>query len=123
MPPAPESLTGTTWVLDLYDGGKGAIVSVITGTEISLTLNKEGEISGSAGCNNYFGSYETDGAALTFGTVGATLMFCEEPKGTMEQETTYMNLLEKGTGYGIEGDRLAVQDASGKIILIFTAAA
>jgi heat shock protein HslJ len=123
VPPAPESLTGTTWILDSYNGGNGAIVSVITGTEISLSLNKDNEISGSAGCNTYFGSYETDGAALSFGMIGATLMFCDEPKGTMEQETAYLNLLEIAAYYGITGDQLVVEDAEGTVILTFTAAA
>ncbi len=122
VPAAPESLTGTTWILDSYHENE-AVVSVITGTEISLSLDKDGKISGLAGCNNYFGAYETDGAALSFKQVGATLIYCDDPEGLMAQETTYLSLLETAASYGITGDKLSVLDASGAIILTFTAAA
>ncbi|GAB7015541.1 hypothetical protein JCM10550A_09080 [Methanogenium cariaci] len=122
VPPAPEPLTGTTWELTSYNNGNEAIVSVIAGTEITLTFDEEGGIAGSAGCNNYFASYETDGNALIFGMIGATKMFCDEPEGTMAQESTYLKLLNTAAGYQIEGDTLTVQDSSEKIILTFTAA-
>ena len=122
MPPAPESLTGTTWVLDSYNNGNEAIVSVIAGTEISLTLDEDGGIAGFAGCNNYFASYETDGNSLSFWPVGATEMFCDEPEGTMYQEIVYLNLLDTAAGYLIEEDSLTLQDSSGKTILTFIAA-
>lgn len=120
--PAPESLTGTTWVLDSYNTGNEAVVSVIAGTEITLTLDEDGGVAGSAGCNNYSASYETDGNALSFGLVGATEMYCDEPEGTMAQEATYLQLLESATGYDIEGDSLTMQDSSGDTILTFIAA-
>ena len=114
QPPAPEPLIGTKWVLDSYNDGNEAIVSVIAGTEITLIFNKEGEISGSAGCNNYFSSYETDGDKCSFGLIGSTKMFCNEPKGIMEQESTYLKLLESAAGCRIEGDRFTIQDSSDK---------
>lgn len=122
VPPAPESLTGTMWGLSSYNNGNEAIVSVIAGTNVTLTLDEDGGIAGSAGCNNYFASYETDGNALTFGPVGSTEMFCDEPKGTMDQETTYLKLLDTAAGYEIEGDSLTVQDSTDTTILTFTAA-
>ncbi|MDE4907686.1 META domain-containing protein [Methanogenium marinum] len=122
VPPASESLTGTTWVLDSYNNDNEAIVSVIAGTKVTLTLDEDGGIAGSAGCNNYFASYETDGDALTFGPVGSTEMFCDEPEGTMAQETIYLKLLNTAAGYEIEGDTLAVQDSTDTTILTFTAA-
>ncbi len=122
QPPAPEPLTGTKWVLNSYNDGNEAIVSVITGTEINLIFNEEGGISGSAGCNSYFSSYETDSDTLSFGLIGSTEMFCNEPNGIMEQESTYLKLLESATGYLIEGDRLTIQNSSDKTILTFIAA-
>ncbi|WAI01748.1 META domain-containing protein [Methanogenium organophilum] len=121
VPPAAVPLTGTTWMLTSYNNGNEAVVSVIAGTEITLNLDEDGEIAGSAGCNTYFASYETDGNALSFGMIGSTEMFCEEPEGIMAQETTYLNLLNTAAGYVIERDSLTVQDSSGKTILTFTA--
>ncbi|KAF1077256.1 META domain-containing protein [Methanogenium sp. MK-MG] len=122
VPPAPEPLTGTTWELTSYNNGNETIVSVIAGTKVTLILDEDSGISGSAGCNNYFASYETDGNALSFGPVGATKMFCDEPEGTMDQEGTYLKLLDTAAGYVIEGDCLTLQDSSDETILTFTAA-
>ncbi len=122
LAPAPKPLTGTTWMLTSYNSGNGEVSSVIAGTKVSLTFDDEGKISGAAGCNNYFASYETDGASLSFGPVGATKMSCNEPEGTMEQETTYLNLLKSAAGCVIEGDCLTLQNSSDETILTFTAA-
>lgn len=121
VPSAPVPLTGTTWVLTSYNNGDEAVVSVIAGTEITLNLDEDGGITGSAGCNRYFASYETDGNALSFGMIGATEKFCDEPEGTMAQETTYLDLLNTTAGYVIEGDSLTTQNSSGKTVLTFTA--
>ncbi|MEA2035057.1 MAG: META domain-containing protein [Euryarchaeota archaeon] len=121
QPPAQKPLAGTKWVLNSYNDGNEAIVSVIAGTEINLTFNEEGGISGSAGCNSYFSSYETDGDTLSFGLIGSTKMFCNEPNGIMEQEGTYLKLLESAAGCRIEGDHLTIQDSSDKTILTFIA--
>ena len=122
VPPAPMPLTGTTWTLDSYNNGNEAVISVITGTEITLTLDEDGEIAGSAGCNMYFASYEAGDNAISFGIVGATEVYCDEPVGTMAQEAIYFRLLESAAGYDIEGDSLTIQDSSGETILTFTAA-
>lgn len=119
--PVPVPLAGTTWKLDSYNDGNETATSVIAGTQIILILDENGGIAGSAGCNSYFGSYETEEGAISFGTVGSTMMFCDEPEGTMEQESAYLSLLESAAGYEIEGDSLTVQDLSGKPILTFTA--
>lgn len=121
VPPVSVPLTGTTWVLDSYNNGNDAVVSVIAGTEITLNLNEDGGIAGTAGCNSYFASYEESGNGISFGPVGATEMFCDEPEGTMVQEASYLQMLESAAGYEIEGDSLTIQDSSGKTILTFIA--
>jgi heat shock protein HslJ len=40
--------------------------------------------TGFAGCNNFFGSYELDGASLTFGPIGATRMACPDLETGLE---------------------------------------
>jgi len=118
--PMPVPLEGTTWKLDSYNDGNETVASVIAGTQIILILDENGGVAGFAGCNSYFASYEAEEDAISFGTVGSTEMFCDEPVGTMEQESTYLSLLESAAGYGIEGDSLTIQDPSGKTILTFT---
>ncbi len=53
----------------------------------------EKKAAGFSGCNNFFGSYELDGALLKFGPVGATRMFCEGESG--EVEMRFMDALQQ----------------------------
>jgi heat shock protein HslJ len=50
------------------------------------------QATGFAGCNNFFGSYELDGASLTFGPMGATRMACPDLETGLE--TSVFNALE-----------------------------
>lgn len=45
--------------------------------EPSLTLESDGRLFGTDGCNRMTGSYEADGAELTFGPIATTMMYCE----------------------------------------------
>jgi heat shock protein HslJ len=45
---------------------------------------EENQATGFAGCNNFFGSYELDGASLTFGPMGATRMACPDLETGLE---------------------------------------
>ncbi len=53
----------------------------------------EKKAAGFSGCNNFFGSYELDGALLKFGPVGATRMFCQGEAG--EVEMRFMKALQQ----------------------------
>jgi heat shock protein HslJ len=114
-------LEGTTWILVSY-GDPSAPQAVLEGSEITAEFDSaEGTVSGAAGCNSYFGSYEVDGDAITFGLLGSTLMACFEPEGIMEQEQAYLAALASVATYHIEGDRLEMTDADGALALQFTA--
>lgn len=68
---APEvpALAGSEWVLDGL-GGAG----LVSGREPTLTFSADGRISGTTGCNRFFGGYTQDGASLTFFGTGMTEM-------------------------------------------------
>ena len=73
VPPAPEPLVGTNWTLDsVYSGD--AVSSVIAGTTITAVFGKDGGVTGSAGCNHYFASYNVSGTSMTIGSAGSTKM-------------------------------------------------
>lgn len=109
------SLEGTVWVLESYDGQ-----SVIPGTEITAEF-AGGEVSGSAGCNRYFGSYESDKDKLTFSVLGQTEMYCMDPEGAMDQESAFLRLLGGTASYQASGERLELFDAGGASVLVFVA--
>jgi heat shock protein HslJ len=99
---ASRSLEGTEWALIAYRK-----TSPIEGTEITATF-KDGQVSGSAGCNSYFGSYDASGADISFGVIAQTEMACMDPEGVMDQETEYLGYLAQAQTYRFEGDRLLI---------------
>jgi heat shock protein HslJ len=118
----PTPLVGMLWEVMGYNNGKGGVVSVIIGTELTATFGEDGSLTGSAGCNNYAASYDLDEAAsptegaISIGPAASTRMFCAEPEGTMEQEAQYLAALEIASTYRIEGDRLQLRDENGSLI-------
>ncbi|MFC2029222.1 META domain-containing protein [Chloroflexota bacterium] len=110
-----DSLRDTAWDLTSLTGS-----DLIPGTKITLEFVGD-EISGTAGCNHYGGTYETSGDSLTLVDLYATEMGCLEPQGILEQEATYLSALRSAAGYQIEGDRLEILDGAGKEILVYVA--
>jgi len=121
VPPAPEPLVGTNWTLDSFSTAD-AVSSVIAGTTITAVFGEDGSITGSAGCNRYFASYNATVTSLTVGAVSSTKMHCTGP-GVMQQEMTYLASLSRAAAFSITGNRLSLADANGTTLLSFTKAA
>jgi heat shock protein HslJ len=107
-----------TWTLISALGGMGAS-NALPGTTITATFADDGTVSGSAGCNNYFGSYQARVNTLTIGALATTLMTCNSPAGIMNQEKIYLSNLQGAATYSINGDILSILDADGKTLLTF----
>ena len=117
----PMPLAGTTWRLTGYNNGKGGFASVLSGSEVLALFGDDGRVTGSAGCNNYFASYEVAGETLLVGPAGSTRMMCAEPEGVMDQEAAYLATLGSAATYQIKGDSLQVWDADGSRMLSYEA--
>lgn len=86
---------------------------VIDSSNITLTFGRDGQFSGSMGCNTAFGSYKREGADLEFGALGATKKMCAP--ALMNQEQAVLDILSDVTG--IEQDdegALIVRTADGR---------
>ena len=102
------AIEGTTWALESY-GEQGNQQAVLEGTEITATFESaEGQVKGSAGCNNYFGGYQVDKNKLSISMLAHTEMYCMEPEGVMEQETQYLRLLSAAESYEIIDGKLQI---------------
>ena len=110
------SLEDTKWILQSY-GEPENLKDVLEDTEITATFNKEeGQVTGSAGCNSYFGSYEAEDANLSIpGPIGATEMSCGEQKDTQERE--YLSILQAAESYEIEDGKLTINCGNQVLIL------
>jgi heat shock protein HslJ len=110
-PAAPASLAGTNWVVQELRGQ-----SLAAGSAITLNFTAD-QISGSAGCNGYGGSYEAQGDQLTLGEIIRTMMYCENPAGVMDQEDDYLAALDTVGRYRTAGDRLELLDRAGQVVV------
>lgn len=99
-------LAGTAWLLDGFgelNQPQGVLEKVI----VSLQYDPEqGRLSGSAGCNSYFGEVKIDPDQLTFsvGPLGTTRMACSEQ--VMTQEAAFLDLLGRVTRFAIKDGKL-----------------
>ena len=121
-----KPLAGTEWQVTGYNNGKGGVVSVVIGTELSALFGADGTLAGSAGCNNYHAAYEVDDASvaegdISIGPAASTRMMCGEPQGIMEQEALYLAALEMAKVYKVEGDRLQLRTADGALVADYRA--
>jgi heat shock protein HslJ len=95
------------WELESY-GETGSLQPVIEGTTITATFDSsKRQVSGSAGCNTYFGDYKIDDG-LTVSMLANTEMYCMDPEGVMDQEKEYLDILQQAKSYKVSGDRLEI---------------
>jgi heat shock protein HslJ len=99
-------LTGSKWTVTNFNNGKEAVVGVIEGTTLTVEFADDGSLAGSAGCNNYFGSFTQGDGTISIGPLGSTMKMCTDPAGVMEQETQFLKALESAATYQLDGDKL-----------------
>ena len=70
---------------------------------VFMVLDTANKVNGAAGCNNFFGGYETEGDAIKFGAAGMTRMMCDP--ASMEAESLMVKMMG-------EADRFSVADTA-----------
>lgn len=118
---AATGLAGTAWDVISYNNGKGGVVSVKIGSELTAVFAEDGQMSGSAGCNDYFGAYTTDGDAISIGPLASTRKLCADEE-VMAQETAYLAALETAATYKITGSSMEMRTESGAKVAGFSLA-
>jgi putative lipoprotein len=102
-----SALEGTSWIL----------ADTLPGTEVKA-LFENGQVSGSAGCNSYSGTYVTTTVGgvnkIRLGPLASTMMMCEE--AVMEQEGAYLAALQSARSYQVEENILALTYADGTLL-------
>jgi heat shock protein HslJ len=117
LAPVSQSLADSAWDVISYNNGREALVGLLTDTEITANF-ADGQVSGNAGCNQYFAGYSVDGDTIEIDRAATTFMFCEEPQGVMEQESAYLAALQSAATYRIGGDMLEMRTAADQIAVI-----
>lgn len=111
------TLEDTQWVLSGIVIGGDAVSGTAVDQNITATFS-EGQMAGSAGCNNYFASYEVDGESLTLGPAGSTKKLCADEL-VMERENEFLSALADINSYAIEDGMLTLFDTAGLPRLLF----
>ena len=112
---AQKGLGGKRWQLVELNGEKPK------NPRAYIEFNEgEKKISGSGGCNRFFGSYETGDGTFKIKGVGATKMMCMRP-GTMETEDALFKALNNAAKMTVIRGDLRIYDASEVVIATFRA--
>ena len=106
----PSKLLQGTWLVTTVNGKP-----VVHGSSPSIAFGADGKLSGNGSCNQFFGGYKLSGEGLTVGSVGASMMMCEE--ALMEQEQMLLGLMKDLTGFDApDKDQLLLRTHDGRMI-------
>jgi heat shock protein HslJ len=107
-------LPGTKWDLRyLVDSAKQSKSSVLANTQITLIFGPAKQLSGNDGCNQYSGTYDTNGNQITIGPLVTTMMACAPE--VMQQESTYMIALQSATSFEQSAQQLIITHPAGRL--------
>ena len=111
-------LENTPWLLNAFDAPEHENLNpLLDFYPVTVFFDPAAEqITGNAGCNNYFGNYTLDDKNLALGPVGSTRMMCPEPQ--MQLETAFLAALEKVASYGMGCNAINLLDADGNTLLV-----
>lgn len=106
--PVSYSLTGTVWQVESIDRG-----GIVDRSMVTLDFSEEGRVGGKGSCNRYFSSVTVDGATISFGNAGSTMLACAEP--LMKREMRFFEALSEAATFSIEDNQwLVISDAQGE---------
>jgi heat shock protein HslJ len=110
---ALDQLIGTSW--QLQDAGAPAIPADVRTT---LAFQRDGGITGQAGCNLYFATCRLDGEDLTISALGSTRKIC--PPTVMEHEDRFLSALKSARRMVINDAQLLIFSEGTEVPLRFT---
>jgi heat shock protein HslJ len=97
------------WNVTGYNNGNEAVTSPIVDTTLTATFTPDGQVAGSAGCNDYSGPYTLDGTSLTVGPLVSTKKACDQ--AIMDQETQFLTALQTPTTVEPSGATITLRAA------------
>lgn len=107
QPDSVPPVLGGPWFVE-YIGDR----PVIDRSPANFLFDENGQVTGSASCNSFTGSYETSGDSLKFGLLATTRRACIEALDEQEQRflATVPNVAQWAVEYGL----LVLSDAKGQ---------
>ena len=112
-PPKGGVLVNDTWQLTEYRFGK-AHHKVLPQRPISMRFERN-LVSGSAGCNRYFGSFTNQGVSIDFEEISTTERACTDNE-LVNQEARFINLMTNARTYTATSTELIIYCTDGKMM-------
>lgn len=114
---ASGELDNTTWLLTGF-GDPQALTGVLEKVRVAFQYDPvEGIVTGTAGCNRYFGeaSVNHEENTIALGPLGMTRMACQE--SVNQQEFAFITILEKVSRFEVQGDQLLLATEDGQVLI------
>lgn len=105
-----DLLTGDAWAVESINGG-----GVIDNSNVTITFDAEGKISGSGGCNYYSGNYEANNSVINvIGGIALTRRACAT--ALMQQDQRLLTVLQQAQSYSVSDGLLTIVTKNGRTI-------
>jgi heat shock protein HslJ len=114
-----DELRGPTWTLVAFRRGADEVPAA-GGSEATVSFGDDGALSGSTGCNRFFGRWATDGRTLSTQVTGMTQMACLDDAVTA-QEQAVLAALGAVTGWSVTDRQLVLGAGDGRPLLTYRA--
>ena len=86
-------------------------------TAAFIQFGGDGEISGNAGCNRFFGNWGLSAGILELGQLGVTRMACPEPANSLE--IAFLEQIGTVRSAARAGNKLVLRDQAGQPVMRF----
>ncbi len=90
-----DLLVGDEWRVEQLEGA-----ALVADSAVTFHVDATGHVSGTSGCNRYFGQLTISGERLQMGPIAGTMMAC--PEALMAQEQRYHAALGAIDGFDID---------------------
>lgn len=112
---AHQALSGN-WQLSLFTGGDKSFAETFGQRRPQISFNaSQKQVSGTTGCNRFFGPYTLNNNQLSFGSnLGLTKMACPD-----YDEQVFLTALQQVTNYRITNNQLELL-AGDAVLMTFT---
>lgn len=118
-PPVPVPLENTTWHLNGLLEGRGPHGAFADNIPATLTLHKDGDLTGSTGCRELTGRWEGKGHRYTAAVTPHGRMRC--PRYRHEQDEHVLTVLGSAFTIQLEVRALTLEQVGGELGLSYTA--
>ncbi|MDR0561035.1 MAG: META domain-containing protein [Prevotellaceae bacterium] len=109
------SITSVEWRLISVKDRDTLLATGNAPNPATLKINSYGHVSGSSGCNNFFGQAEIKDKNIKFGKMGLTKKLCTD----MSIETAYLNAFNEIDAFEIKSGKLNLKKGK-SVIATFT---